>query len=115
MNEGVITRHASDGYAADALEIGRLEWGARPGATYECHLDVADGWRRLGVGRSMVQELEDLARDRGGMALYSFCAGDNAVALAFFRACGFRPSFAPDFYGVGRDAWFLWKPIGAPK
>lgn len=94
--------------------IGDLEWDARPGATYECHLDVEPDHQRRGVGRSMMAELEALVRERKGMSLYSFCAGDNGKALAFFTACGFRSRFAADFYGDGRHAYFLWKPVGAP-
>lgn len=95
--------------------IGDLEWDERPGRTFECHLDVEPRYQRRGIGRQMMRELEDLVRSRKGMCLYSFCASDNGKALMFFEACGFRSTFVYDFYGEGRHAYFLWKPIGAPE
>ena len=99
----------------DGGAIGELEYDERPGRTYECHLDVVSVYQRQGVGRAMMTELEGMAKVRKGMSLYSFCAGDNASALAFFEACGFRSRFMHDFYGQGRHAYFLWKPIGRPE
>lgn len=95
--------------------IGELEWDARPGATYEVHLDVAAGHRRRGVGRSMMDEIETLAKSRGAVSLYTFMAGDNELAQAFFLAMGFTLSWIPGFYGEGRNAWFGVKTIGRPK
>lgn len=100
-------------YDGDKM-IGELEWDQRPGATYECHLDVEPSHHRRGIGRQMMTELEDIVRSRKGMCLYSFCAGDNERARLFFLACGFRAVFAPSFYGAGRHAYFLWKPVGVP-
>lgn len=106
-----IRRYDEDG---DRV-IGDLEWDVRPGATYECHLDVEPDHHRKGIGRQMMTELEDLVKSRKGMSLYSFCAGDNARALAFFTAMGFESKFAPNFYGEGRHAYFLWKAVGRPE
>lgn len=95
--------------------IGALAWAPSSGGTCEFHLDVEPGSQRQGVGRSMVEELEALGKEKGWMGLYSFCASDNESALQFFKALGFRSLLASHFYGEGRHAWFLWKPIGGPQ
>jgi GNAT superfamily N-acetyltransferase len=99
----------------DGVQIGELEWDLRPGATYEVHLDVHPSHHRKGVGRSMMNEIEAYAKAQGGLSLYSFCASDNTKALAFFKGMGFTATYANDFYGFGRHAYFLHKAIGAPK
>ena len=92
-----------------------LQWDERPGNTFELHLDVEEAYRRKGVGRGMVQEMEALAKRRGGMALYTFMAADNEMAIMFFRAMGFLLYEAPGFYGAGRGAYLGVKTIGRPR
>ena len=110
-----ITRHVAEWHRPDDQLIGELVWTPSSGGTFEFHLDVVPEYQRKGVGRSMVEEMETLARSQKGMALYSFCASDNDGAVAFFRAMGFNTFFATDFYGEGRHSYFLWKPIGRPE
>ena len=95
--------------------IGELIWDNRPGATYEMHLDVSPDHHRKGIGRSMFIELEAKVKLMNGMCIYSFCAADNEKARGFFNGMGFAETLVKDFYGIGRDAFLLWKPIGRPE
>lgn len=95
--------------------LGKLDWEECPGATYEFHLDVASDFHRRGIGRSMVVELETIVRERRGMCLYTFTAGDNEQAKAFFTALGFAPTYLPGFYGEGRHAYMFHKTVGKPS
>jgi len=95
--------------------IGELEWEERPGSTYEMHLDVIPEYHRRGIGRSMFEELETLVKSKHGMSIYSFCAGDNNAARSFFLYMGFIAYKIPNFYGEGRDAYFLVKTVGKPR
>lgn len=99
----------------DEEPIGTLEWAERPGRTFELHLDVDPAVHRKGIGRSMVEELETLAKAREGMSLYSFSAHDNVKANGFFTGVGFTAYPIWNFYGTDRHAWFYVKTIGAPK
>ena len=95
--------------------VGELHWDERPGAIIEVHLDVMDGYRRQGIGRSMMQEIEVMARREKIKSLTTFTAGDNLLAQKFFQAMGFVAVMAWGLYGHGRDGCFMWKTIGAPE
>ena len=62
----------------------------------------------------MFEELEGLVKSYNGMSIYSFCAGDNQKARGFFAAMDFQSLLVEDFYGKGRNAYFLWKQVGRP-
>jgi ribosomal protein S18 acetylase RimI-like enzyme len=95
--------------------IGELEWRQGPGRVFEVHIDVDSEYQRQGIGRQLVEELEQLIIDREPMSLYTFMAANNDKAYAFFTAVGFRLLRVEGFYGVGRDAYFGCKTIGIPK
>ena len=95
--------------------IGDLEWRESPGATYELHLDVHPKFHRQGIGRSMVDELEKLALEKGAMILFSYSSYDNELAYKFFMGLEFSGYYLKNFYGTGRDAYLWVKTIGAPK
>ncbi len=102
-------------YDTDGALIGEIEWQECPGRTFEMHIDVVPSRHRKGVGRSMVEELIELIKDREPMSLYTFMAADNELAQKFFRGVGFHLYRIDNFYGYGRDAYFGVKPIGTPK
>ena len=95
--------------------VGELHWDERPGSIIEVHLDVMDGYRRQGIGRSMMQEIEAMARREKMKSLTTFTAGDNLPAQDFFMAMGFVGKPVTDLYGFGRNGCFMWKTIGAPE
>lgn len=62
-------------------------FGIRP----EIYLDdlfVRPAARRSGVARSLLVELERLARDRGAGRIRLDVAEENAAAIALYRSCG---------------------------
>ena len=107
--------HTLKRYDEDGQVLGALEWQECPGRTFEVHIDVNPTHHRKGIGRSMMEELLELVKDRNPMCLYTFMAGDNELAQKFFRGIGFTLYHIPSFYGHGRDAYFGCKPIGEPK
>lgn len=111
MDEYIRRHDPQDG----AFPIGELVYTYRSGKTIEVHLDVEPPYQRKGIGRSMMEEIEQLARNEKMMSLYTFMAPDNEKAKGFFRAMGFSLTYLPDFYGHGRAAYIGTKPIGKPE
>lgn len=72
---------------------------------YVVTLDVAEAWRRRGLARRMMEEMEAKVRAAGGvgMALHVFTG--NAGAMRFYESMGYgRAGRAEGFYGRGLDA-----------
>lgn len=95
--------------------IGDLSFDRRPGKTFEVHLDVLPEYQRMGIGKSLIAEVEKLAKSEKAMSLYTFMASDNEKAKGFFRTVGFELTYLPNFYGHGRHAYFGLKTIGKPE
>ncbi|MFC9670346.1 GNAT family N-acetyltransferase [Streptomyces sp. NPDC056949] len=53
-------------------------------------LSVAEAYRRRGIGRSLVEALAALARERGCYGMWVGVDTDNAPALATYRGAGGR-------------------------
>jgi ribosomal-protein-alanine N-acetyltransferase len=72
---------------------------------YVVTLDVAPAWRRQGLARQMMEDVEAKVRaaDGSGMALHVFT--ENAGAMRFYESIGYsRAGRAEGFYGRGLDA-----------
>jgi ribosomal-protein-alanine N-acetyltransferase len=72
---------------------------------YVVTLDVAGPWRRRGLARRMMEQVEARVRAAGGtgMALHVFTG--NAGAMSFYESMGYdRVGRAEGFYGRGLDA-----------
>lgn len=95
--------------------IATLEWRKSPGRTFEVHIDVEPSYQRQGIGRQLIQELEQLVADQEPMSLYTFMAADNDQAVKFFKGVGFHLYRVDNFYGYGRDGYMGIKAIGTPK
>ncbi|MCI0484871.1 MAG: GNAT family N-acetyltransferase [candidate division NC10 bacterium] len=54
------------------------------------HLAVLEAWRRRGIGRRLMIELESRLRARGCPKSYLIATPDNQVALAFYRDLGWE-------------------------
>lgn len=78
-------------------------------------LAVAPAWRRQGVGRRLVEDcLAALARALVGRVFLEVAA-DNAAARGLYGALGFQPvGRRRDYYGPGRDALVLARPLTPP-
>ncbi len=62
-------------------------------------LFVLEHYRRRGVGRALMAELEARARSAGASSLAVLTAADNAAAAALYRAMGFQA------FSVGLQKW----------
>jgi N-acetylglutamate synthase-like GNAT family acetyltransferase len=55
-------------------------------------LVVGDGFRQFGVGRALLRECENVARQHGAARIEVTTAGHRHEAHDFYRACGFVES-----------------------
>ncbi len=81
---------------------------------YVVTLDVAAAWRRRGLARRLMAEMETRARAAGGtgMALHVFKG--NAAAMQFYESIGYgRVRMVEGFYGRGVDALVYGKKFQA--
>ena len=72
---------------------------------YVVTLDVATAWRRLGLARRLMSEIEMRVRTTGalGMALHVYT--ENTAAVRFYETIGYtRTGMAEEFYGRRLDA-----------
>lgn len=55
-------------------------------------LVVGDGFRQFGVGRALLRECENVARQHGAARIEVTTAGHRHEAHDFYRACGYAES-----------------------
>lgn len=65
-------------------------------------IEVAEPWRRKGVGRRLMTALLDLARREGHAKMWLFTSADNVPAKALYEAMGGGPS-------MHEDAGYWWQ------
>ncbi len=56
-----------------------------------CSVAVAPPFRRAGLARNLVQELEKRLREKGASCVLTFVPRDNLFSQMLFEDCGFRP------------------------
>ena len=72
---------------------------------YVVTLDVAPPWRRRGLARRLMAELESKAHAAGATAMTLHVFTGNAGAIQFYESIGYgRLGRAEAFYGRGLDA-----------
>ncbi len=72
---------------------------------YVVTLDVAQAWRRRGLARQLMAEVEAKARAAGAEAMVLHVFNGNAGAMQFYESIGYdRVGRAEAFYGRGLDA-----------
>jgi ribosomal-protein-alanine N-acetyltransferase len=72
---------------------------------YVVTLDVAPTWRRRGLARRLMAELESKARAAGATAMALHVFTGNTGAIQFYESIGYnRAGRAEAFYGRGLDA-----------
>ena len=64
-------------------------------------LYVRSGYRRQGVGRALIEDLEAQARKAGASSWSVLTASDNTAALALYQASGFHP------FSIALQKWFV--------
>lgn len=82
---------------------------------YVVTLDVARAWRRRGVARQLMTEVEARVRAAGGagMALHVFAG--NSGAMQFYEELEYsRVGISENFYGRGMDALVYRKQLQRP-
>jgi [ribosomal protein S18]-alanine N-acetyltransferase len=76
-------------------------------------LDVAEKWRRQGVGSALLAELEKNFARRGVRTVLLETAMDNDAAVAFWKKHGYRVEAILKRYYLGRlDAYEMRKMLG---
>jgi ribosomal-protein-alanine N-acetyltransferase len=72
---------------------------------YVVTLDVAPAWRRRGIARLLMEEVEARVRAAGGIGMALHVHTGNVGAMQFYEGLGYgRVSIAKGFYGRGMDA-----------
>jgi [ribosomal protein S18]-alanine N-acetyltransferase len=79
---------------------------------YVVTLDVAPAWRRKGLARRLMHQLETRAHAAGAESIALHVFSGNTAALQLYEALGYqRAEIARDFYGPGLDALVYTKPL----
>lgn len=79
-------------------------------------LDVAEDWRRGGVGTVLMNAAEASAREQGARFVYLETAEDNAAAQNFYRRRGYQKLRAlENYYGNGLAAWLMVKRLSGRR
>lgn len=76
-------------------------------------LGVLPEERRKGLGWMLMTEAENLARRRSVETLSLHVAVENSGAILLYEKCGYSVmQTVSDYYGVGRDAFYMEKRLG---
>jgi ribosomal-protein-alanine N-acetyltransferase len=104
-----LVAEADDGAVAGFVIV-HLDGGTRG---YVVTLDVGEGWRRRGLASTLMEAVEERARQAGAtvMRLHAFTGNDGAVR--FYERRGYRRvGVVPGFYGrAGMDAYWYRKEL----
>ena len=73
-------------------------------------IDVVESWRRRSVGSLLMDAAEDWAREQKLAFVYLEAAENNAPALSFYEARGYRKvDHVPNYYADGATALIMLK------
>jgi ribosomal protein S18 acetylase RimI-like enzyme len=64
---------------------------------------VRSSHRRLGLGRSLYENFEALARERDAVALKAYTRPENTQSISFHRSIGMSVSEVADYSGPGEN------------
>jgi ribosomal-protein-alanine N-acetyltransferase len=98
--------------------FGIMEYGNE--TAYLNLLAVKPRWQRHGIGRDMVNWMEQSALTAGITIVYLQCRANNTAAQAFYRKLGYKKlQTLPDYYRgiesavlMGRDLTIAVSPVG---
>ena len=75
-------------------------------------LEVLEPYRRRGIGRRLLSELEEALRARGATECYLEVRVDNTPALALYEKMGYRRAgLLQDYYGPGEHGFLMRKRL----
>jgi ribosomal protein S18 acetylase RimI-like enzyme len=79
-----------------------------PGFCYVVGLYVRPSWQKMGIGRRLLREVEELCRRGRVEGLLLTVSPHNVAALALYKSVGFvEEELVPHFYGKGEDRSLL--------
>ena len=79
---------------------------------YVVTLDVAEEFRRQGLGRQLMRAMENEAGDVGCVVVGLHVFVGNEGAIRFYQRAGYeRAGDVQGFYGEGLDAWVYRKSV----
>jgi [ribosomal protein S18]-alanine N-acetyltransferase len=94
--------------------IAHVERGRRGLLAYVVTLDVAPEYRRHGLAREMIRNVEQQALEAECGAIELHVSTENDGAIAFYEREGYeRSHMVKSFYGLGRNAYVYRKLIGS--
>jgi GNAT superfamily N-acetyltransferase len=74
-------------------------------------LAVRGDHRRAGLGRELYGAFEQLARERGAVALKAITRTENDGSIAFHASLGFSVTVVADYAGRGEPRVVLWREL----
>ena len=104
--QGAVTVIAEVGAGEDAELVGFCVAQLEGEVGYVVTLDVAEAWRRRGLARRLMEEVEARMRKARAMGMALHVSVENAGAIGFYEGMGYaRAGRVKGFYGRGGDAW----------
>jgi ribosomal protein S18 acetylase RimI-like enzyme len=96
--------------------FGIAEWAAEESrvTAYIQTLEVLAEVRHRGVGRELLQRMEQSAREAGAMEIWLHVDAQNPAAIRLYERFAYAlQGREPDYYGRGRTALMYAKSLGA--
>ncbi len=110
---GSVFLLAGDAGGAAGYVLGAIDRRYRPPLARLESLAVRRAWRRRGLGTRLLESFERAAASAGAAAVTLEVERTNSAARRLYRRAGYRREGAlPNYYGPGRDALRLRKPLG---
>lgn len=81
-------------YNQTMVGVGVVTPNIRPGVAQLAYLHVSNGFRRQGIGTSLVQAMIEVALQLGASSMY-VSATPSGSAIGFYSSCGFVPVAQP--------------------
>ena len=73
---------------------------------------VIDGFRRQGIAKKMISDIESYCQTKGSRAIMLEVATENTAATSLYENLGYSQiSIRSNYYGSGRDALVMQKEI----
>jgi ribosomal-protein-alanine N-acetyltransferase len=73
---------------------------------------VIDGFRRQGIAKRFIKDIEDYCQTKGSRAIMLEVATENTAATSLYENLGYSQiSIRSNYYGSGRDALVMQKEI----
>jgi len=111
----VVAESESSGEIAGFC-IAHVERARKGLVAYVVTLDVAPQHRRHGLARTMMERIEEQAREADCDAVALHVSVENEGAIAFYESEGYeRSHMVKSFYGLGRHAYLYRKALGSAE